>query len=210
MTARRFAVEWSEVARRDLERIVDYLAEDNPAAALRVLARIEKRAAALDILPERGRVVPELARLGVRLYRELQVPPHRLIYRDQGHGRRHLDADAQRWQLGGGAVAPVRRCQSVSTGELDHRQQRRDQTGFSSLQPRWPQLLRFHRLIIFSTGRHAAAARRRWGTASCRSGPEHPEARGSCGPRNRARLGDPAVWSKRPLADPAAPFGGNG
>lgn len=81
MTPRRFAVEWSEVARRDLERIVAYLAEENPAAALRVLQRIEKRAAALDILPERGRLVPELARFGIRLYRELQVPPHRLIYR---------------------------------------------------------------------------------------------------------------------------------
>ena len=32
-------------------------------------------------MPERGRVVPELAAVGIRTYRELVVEPWRLVYR---------------------------------------------------------------------------------------------------------------------------------
>ncbi len=76
-----YPVEWAEVARQDLDEIADYIASENPAAALRVVDRIEKRAATLDSLPHRGRVPPELLRFQVQMYRELQIPPWRLIYR---------------------------------------------------------------------------------------------------------------------------------
>jgi plasmid stabilization system protein ParE len=46
-----------------------------------MLDRLERRAASLRTLAERGRVVPELARLHVRHYRELVVSPYRVIYR---------------------------------------------------------------------------------------------------------------------------------
>ena len=32
-------------------------------------------------MPKRGRVPPELVRFRVQLYREIQVPPYRLLYR---------------------------------------------------------------------------------------------------------------------------------
>ena len=61
-----------------------YLADRSPPAARGTLDRIQGKAKALAGLVERGRVVPELARLHVREYRELIVPPYRLIYRARG------------------------------------------------------------------------------------------------------------------------------
>jgi toxin ParE1/3/4 len=81
---RVYRVDWAESAGRDLLGIVNYLAGRNPAAAAEVLERLERRAAALRTAPGRGRVVPELARLQMRHYRELIVTPHRLIYRIDG------------------------------------------------------------------------------------------------------------------------------
>lgn len=82
MTRRR--VFWAKVARRDLSFIVSYLADESPQAALAVLDRLERKSKTLGTLAERGRIVPELARLHVVAYRELVVPPHRVIYRVQG------------------------------------------------------------------------------------------------------------------------------
>jgi len=97
---KRRKVVWAEAARRDLNLIVSYLADRSPQAALATLKRLEASAKALAKLPDRGRVVPELARLHVREYRELIVPPYRLIYRVGGRdvlvlavfdGRRSLE-----------------------------------------------------------------------------------------------------------------------
>jgi toxin ParE1/3/4 len=80
----RFRVEWAEVAVRDLEEIVTFLAFESEQDAESVLRRIEKRAATLDSNPARGRVVPELARFQMRTWRELVVKPYRLVYRIEG------------------------------------------------------------------------------------------------------------------------------
>ena len=78
---KRRRVVWAEIARRDLEGIVAHLAADSPRAALDTLARLEGRAKTLATMAERGRVVPELARLHMRQYRELVVAPYRVVYR---------------------------------------------------------------------------------------------------------------------------------
>jgi addiction module RelE/StbE family toxin len=77
-------VRWAEVAVRDLEELVSYIAADAETEAVRVLKRIETRAAALESSPARGRVVPELAHFGMRTWRELVVRPYRLVYRIEG------------------------------------------------------------------------------------------------------------------------------
>ena len=82
MTRRK--VRWAKSARRDLELIVAYLADHTPQAALSTLDRLEARAKSLAVLAERGRIVPELGRLHVQQYRELVIPPYRLIYRIRG------------------------------------------------------------------------------------------------------------------------------
>jgi plasmid stabilization system protein ParE len=74
-------VAWVEGARRDLDVIVAYLGDLSPKAALDALARIRQAAKSLTTMAERGRVVPELARVCVHEYRELVIAPYRLIYR---------------------------------------------------------------------------------------------------------------------------------
>lgn len=81
---KRFDVRWADVAIRDLERIVDYIARDALLAAQRLFDQIAARSVALSTSPLRGRVVPELARFEIATYRELLVPPYRLMYRVDG------------------------------------------------------------------------------------------------------------------------------
>ena len=77
----KFNVLWTFAAGQDLESIVDFIARDNPNAARVILQKLRKRADTLKTFPERGRVVPELANVGLRLYRELLVSPWRIVYR---------------------------------------------------------------------------------------------------------------------------------
>jgi toxin ParE1/3/4 len=98
--ARRFSVEWAEIARTDLDELLDFIEQDSPGAALAVLGRLEQAAKRLETMPLRGRVVPELSRRNIRLYRELIIRPWRIIYRVSTHrvlvlavvdGRRDLE-----------------------------------------------------------------------------------------------------------------------
>lgn len=84
MAERRFRVLWAEAAVRDLEEIVSFAAAESRSDAARLLASLRSRAARLERLPERGRVVPELARFGMGSWRELVVRPYRLVYRIAG------------------------------------------------------------------------------------------------------------------------------
>ena len=76
-----FEVLWTDAARLDLERIVEFIAGESPANALAVLARVERRCQALAGLPERGRIVPELRAVDLFGYRELMEGPWRIVYR---------------------------------------------------------------------------------------------------------------------------------
>ena len=75
------SVVWTPSAIQDLDRIADSISVDSPQGALDACDRLERRAASLNSLSERGRVVPELSAHGVMTYRELIVAPWRLIYR---------------------------------------------------------------------------------------------------------------------------------
>ena len=62
---KRRKVLWARSARRDLEAIVTYVADRSPQAALTSLERLEGKAKSLALSADRGRIVPELARLHV-------------------------------------------------------------------------------------------------------------------------------------------------
>ena len=79
--SKKYKVEWASVAEDDFRRIIDYTAIDSPGNALQMLERIRQKVSALYTLPERGRIVPELQRHGISIYRELIVGPWRIIYR---------------------------------------------------------------------------------------------------------------------------------
>lgn len=78
-----FHVFWTSVAEEDLIGIVEFLTDDDPGSATRILKKIKTAAEKLDHSPMRGRVVPELREQGISRYREIIVKPWRMIYRVQ-------------------------------------------------------------------------------------------------------------------------------
>ena len=98
---KRFEVSLTEDAARDLEEILDYIAEHDPSKAGHVLDRIEEVVESLATLPERGAYPKELLSLGIRDYRQTFLKPYRVIYRVVGQrvyvylivdGRRDMQA----------------------------------------------------------------------------------------------------------------------
>jgi toxin ParE1/3/4 len=79
-----FSVEWTATAQLDLEAVIQYISEQNVAAALKILTELEDSAKTLTRVPFRGRIVPELAEFGIQEYRELIRSPWRIIYRIAG------------------------------------------------------------------------------------------------------------------------------
>lgn len=84
MPARR-RISWAPIAVDDLESILDYLAVESDAdTAFRIGSRIVSRVQTLSRFAERCRVVPELNRIGVTVFRELIVAPYRIFFRIDG------------------------------------------------------------------------------------------------------------------------------
>ena len=79
--SKTYKINWANVAENDLMEIIEYISMDRPADALKILQKIKKMASSLYSLPERGRVVPELQDQGILTYREIVIPPWRIIYR---------------------------------------------------------------------------------------------------------------------------------
>ncbi len=80
----KYSVLWSRTAEKDLEATVEFIADDSVDEALSVLRKIRDKVSNLFSMPERGRVVPELRQQGIFIYRELIVPPWRIIYKISG------------------------------------------------------------------------------------------------------------------------------
>jgi len=76
-----YAVIWSETSEKDLTEIVEYIAADSPSHAFEIFKKIKDKASRPYTFPERSQIVPELKDQGIILYRELVVPPWRIIYR---------------------------------------------------------------------------------------------------------------------------------
>lgn len=76
-----YDVRWSETSEKDLIDIIEYIAEDNPLNAYGIFKKIKRKTFSLYTFPDRGRIVPELQAQGITQYRELVVPPWRIIYR---------------------------------------------------------------------------------------------------------------------------------
>jgi len=79
--AKEYKVYWAEVAEEDLRAIIEYIRADNPSLAKDNLRKIRSKTSNFHPFPQRGRVVPELKGCGILQYRELVIPPWRVIYR---------------------------------------------------------------------------------------------------------------------------------
>lgn len=82
-----YEVKWVKTAKADLRQIFDYIKEESPAAAAKILNAIEEKAGSLEALPNRGRMgrVPGT--------RELLIPksPYIVVYQVKGRVVRILN-----------------------------------------------------------------------------------------------------------------------
>lgn len=97
---KRWTVVYGEGAKDDILAITDYIARDSSLNADKVLDRLQARIHTLQLLPERGRVVPELQWHGITTVREILERPWRILYQLKDRevlivavydGRRHLN-----------------------------------------------------------------------------------------------------------------------
>lgn len=106
MTSGHFRVELSEGAEADLTALHGYMvAHRSPEQADALLDALLATIETLETLPDRGNIPKELEKLGIREYRQLLLPPYRLIYRVAGRrvviliivdGRRDMGALLER------------------------------------------------------------------------------------------------------------------
>ena len=81
MAGKKRDVRWSDGAFGDLQAIVEFIAIDRPVAAKETLRKIRDKSESLRFAAEKGRIVPELERQGIREYRELVISVWRVVYR---------------------------------------------------------------------------------------------------------------------------------
>jgi len=90
-------IEWSSLAQNDLNKIIDYIAQDSLEYALLFYEQVREKVENLTRFPKMGRKVPELDDPNIR---ELILRNYRLIYQILGakiqiirliHGSRILD-----------------------------------------------------------------------------------------------------------------------
>ncbi|WP_151900328.1 type II toxin-antitoxin system RelE/ParE family toxin [Sulfurimonas hydrogeniphila] len=68
-----YKVQWTSNAKEDLLNIVEYMKE--------IYQKIKTKANSSNFFPLRGRVVPELQKEGITMYRELIASPWRIMYK---------------------------------------------------------------------------------------------------------------------------------
>lgn len=77
----KYSVFWVDIAQKDLNEIIEYIADDSPESALKVFNKIKSKSETLSSFPEKGRIVPELKYFNVLNFRELIVSPWRIVYK---------------------------------------------------------------------------------------------------------------------------------
>lgn len=79
-----YRVVFTDAALQDLDEIADYISNLHSARqALHVVREIRKRVETLKVFPDRGTHLPELVDLGAGGtldYRQLHLPPYRIVY----------------------------------------------------------------------------------------------------------------------------------
>jgi plasmid stabilization system protein ParE len=79
--SKTYKVQWTSNAKEDLLNIVAYIKEDSLTIARDVYQNIRNKANSSNLFPLRGRVVPELQKEGITMYRELICSVWRILYK---------------------------------------------------------------------------------------------------------------------------------
>ncbi len=76
-----YKLQWTTNAKDDLLHIIAYIKQDSPGNANDIYLKIKDKAHSSNFFPLKGRVVPELQKEGITLYREVIAAPWRIIYK---------------------------------------------------------------------------------------------------------------------------------
>ncbi|MEA1917115.1 MAG: type II toxin-antitoxin system RelE/ParE family toxin [Campylobacterota bacterium] len=79
--SKTYKLQWTTNAKDDLLNIVSYIKKDSPNIANDTYLKIRAKAKSSNFFPLKGRVVPELQKEGITLYREVITSPWRIIYK---------------------------------------------------------------------------------------------------------------------------------
>ena len=79
--SKTYKVQWTSNAKEDLLHIVSLIKEDSPTIAREIYQKIKSKANSSNFFPLRGRVVPELQKEGITMYRELISSVWRIMYK---------------------------------------------------------------------------------------------------------------------------------
>ena len=81
MTDAHWKVAFTRHAEEDIKAILLWMADqEGPDRAENLLRQFMQARDSLSQLPERGRIPPELVRVNVLSYREIQAKPYRIVY----------------------------------------------------------------------------------------------------------------------------------
>ena len=80
MPITKYTVKWTDIAKKDLTGIIEYIAEDNKTNAKNILKKIRKKADDLKTFPHRGKIPPEFKYHNMEHYREIIYDPWRIFY----------------------------------------------------------------------------------------------------------------------------------
>ena len=81
MTEEAYQVFWTQTARQDLQKILEYIGAYSKIHARKVYLNLKQKAANLQKMPLRERIVLELRYFSILTYRELISQPWRIIYK---------------------------------------------------------------------------------------------------------------------------------
>lgn len=79
--SKTYKLQWTTNVKDDLLNIVGYIKKDSPRIANEIYLKIRDKAKSSNFFPLKGRVVPELQKEGITLYREVVTSPWRIIYK---------------------------------------------------------------------------------------------------------------------------------
>ena len=79
--SKTYKLKWTTNAKNDLLNIVAYIKKDSPGIANDIYIKIREKAHSSNFFPLKGRIMPELQKEGITLYREIITSPWRIIYK---------------------------------------------------------------------------------------------------------------------------------
>jgi toxin ParE1/3/4 len=105
---KKYSIFWTSSAKKDLNEIIDYISIDSKKIALEKLIQIEKVTNKIINFPKKGRIIPELEKRNITMYREIIIKPWRIFYKIEENripiiavidGRRNIEEILLRRQL---------------------------------------------------------------------------------------------------------------